>query len=73
LPYLVRRLLENGANSSFVNRFMDANVPVRDVVGDPVAAVAAMQDKRHSGIPVPADLFGDRKNSSWPTAPGCRA
>ncbi|MBT8073777.1 MAG: bifunctional proline dehydrogenase/L-glutamate gamma-semialdehyde dehydrogenase PutA [Xanthomonadales bacterium] len=64
LPYLVRRLLENGANSSFVNRFMDANVPVMDVVGDPVAAVAEMQDKRHSGIPVPRDLFGDRKNSS---------
>jgi len=64
LPYLVRRLLENGANSSFVNRFMDAKVPVSDVVTDPVAAVAAMSDKRHSGIPVPADLYGDRHNSS---------
>jgi RHH-type proline utilization regulon transcriptional repressor/proline dehydrogenase/delta 1-pyrroline-5-carboxylate dehydrogenase len=64
LPYLVRRLLENGANSSFVNRFMDANVPVADVVGDPVAAVAVMKDKRHSGIPVPAELYGDRRNSS---------
>ncbi len=64
LPYLVRRLLENGANSSFVNRFMDADVPVSEVVSDPVEAVAAMHDKRHSGIPVPADLYGDRKNSS---------
>jgi len=64
LPYLVRRLLENGANSSFVNRFMDAKVPVADVVSDPVETVAAMPDKRHSGIPVPVDLYGDRQNSS---------
>jgi len=64
LPYLVRRLLENGANSSFVNRFMDAEVPVSDVVSDPVAGVAAMPDKRHSGIPKPIDLYGDRLNSS---------
>jgi RHH-type proline utilization regulon transcriptional repressor/proline dehydrogenase/delta 1-pyrroline-5-carboxylate dehydrogenase len=64
LPYLVRRLLENGANSSFVNRFMDANVPVAEVVSDPVAAVAAMSNKRHSGIPVPVNLYGDRLNSS---------
>jgi RHH-type proline utilization regulon transcriptional repressor/proline dehydrogenase/delta 1-pyrroline-5-carboxylate dehydrogenase len=64
LPYLVRRLLENGANSSFVNRFMDADVPVEDVVSDPVSAVAAMPNKRHSGIPVPANLYGDRKNSA---------
>jgi RHH-type proline utilization regulon transcriptional repressor/proline dehydrogenase/delta 1-pyrroline-5-carboxylate dehydrogenase len=64
LPYLVRRLLENGANSSFVNRFMDADVPVADVVSDPVTAVAAMSNMRHGGIPVPADLYGDRKNSS---------
>ena len=64
LPYLVRRLLENGANSSFVNRFMDAKVPVSDVIADPLETVGAMTDKRHSGIPVPADLYGDRKNSS---------
>jgi RHH-type proline utilization regulon transcriptional repressor/proline dehydrogenase/delta 1-pyrroline-5-carboxylate dehydrogenase len=64
LPYLVRRLLENGANSSFVNRFMDADVPVEEVVSDPVGAVAAMSDKRHGGIPVPVNLYGDRKNSA---------
>ena len=63
LPYLVRRLLENGANSSFVNRFMDADVPVEDVVSDPVAAVRAMPDKRHTGIPIPLELYGDRQNS----------
>ena len=38
LPYLVRRLLENGANTSFVNRIVDESLPVEDVVGDPVAA-----------------------------------
>jgi RHH-type proline utilization regulon transcriptional repressor/proline dehydrogenase/delta 1-pyrroline-5-carboxylate dehydrogenase len=64
LPYLVRRLLENGANSSFVNRFMDADVPVEEVVSDPYEAVVAMRDKRHIGIPVPAELYGDRLNSS---------
>ena len=35
LAYLVRRLLENGANTSFVNRFMDEQVPVADIVRDP--------------------------------------
>ena len=64
LPYLVRRLLENGANSSFVNRFMNDAVPVIEVVGDPVEIVTAMRSKRHSNIPLPADLYGDRGNSS---------
>ncbi len=64
LPYLVRRLLENGANSSFVNRFMDARVPVTDVVSDPLEVVGAMTRKRHGGIPTPAELYGDRKNSA---------
>ncbi len=64
LPYLVRRLLENGANSSFVNRFMDADVPVEDVVSDPVGAVMDMSEKRHTGIPVPLNLYGDRLNSA---------
>ncbi len=63
LPYLVRRLLENGANSSFVNRFMDAKVPVADVVRDPLETVTGMRSRRHSGIPLPADLYGDRRNS----------
>jgi len=50
LPYLVRRLLENGANSSFVNRFMDADVAVEDVVSDPVAAARPQQPAREPGI-----------------------
>ncbi|MFN0041947.1 MAG: bifunctional proline dehydrogenase/L-glutamate gamma-semialdehyde dehydrogenase PutA [Alphaproteobacteria bacterium] len=64
LPYLVRRLLENGANTSFVNRIVDESLPVEDIVADPVAKVRALADKPHPGIPLPAGLFGaDRKNS----------
>ncbi len=64
LPYLVRRLLENGANSSFVNRITDETLPPAELVADPVAAVAANGCKPHSHIPQPSALFGsERKNS----------
>ncbi len=64
LPYLVRRLLENGANSSFINRFMDANVPVDEIIKDPYEHVLAFRSKRHARIPTPPRLYDDRKNSS---------
>jgi RHH-type proline utilization regulon transcriptional repressor/proline dehydrogenase/delta 1-pyrroline-5-carboxylate dehydrogenase len=57
LPYLVRRLLENGANTSFVHALLDERVPAEQIVGDPVTAVAR-QPGRHPKIPVPADLYG---------------
>jgi len=57
LPYLVRRLLENGANSSFVNRITDARVRAADLVADPVAAVARNTIKPHPHIPQPRELF----------------
>ncbi|MGC6330841.1 bifunctional proline dehydrogenase/L-glutamate gamma-semialdehyde dehydrogenase PutA [Rhizorhabdus sp. FW153] len=57
LPYLVRRLLENGANTSFVHALLDEQVPADLVVADPIAAVAAQPD-RHPRIPVPADIYG---------------
>ncbi len=64
LPYLVRRLLENGANSSFVHRISDARVPVEEIVADPVEEAAANEEKRHPRIPLPADLYApDRRNS----------
>ena len=64
LPYLVRRLLENGANSSFVNRITDASLPPAELVADPVATVAANAIKPHPHIPTPNAIFGDeRKNS----------
>ena len=53
LPYLVRRLLENGANSSFVNRFLDNDVPVEELVEDVVEQVAAVPRYQHRGIPRP--------------------
>ncbi len=67
LAYLVRRLLENGANSSFVHRIADPAVSVDDLVADPVEAVRAMQaiGSPHPRIALPAALYGDaRKNSA---------
>ena len=72
LPYLVRRLLENGANSSFVNRITDEDVAIEDLVRDPVEVVAAFDAIAHPRIPLPVDLFrgdpdpvrqSDRNNS----------
>lgn len=64
LAYLVRRLLENGANSSFVNRMADADVPVTDLTTDPVADLVAIEPKRNPAIPLPGDLFPRRANSA---------
>jgi RHH-type transcriptional regulator, proline utilization regulon repressor / proline dehydrogenase / delta 1-pyrroline-5-carboxylate dehydrogenase len=64
LPYLVRRLLENGANSSFVNRITDERIEPAALVADPVATVAGFDFKPHPHIPQPVDLYGEeRKNS----------
>jgi len=64
LAYLVRRLLENGANSSFVNRMADAEVPAAELATDPVAELAALEPYRNPAIPLPADIFPDRRNSA---------
>ena len=63
LAYLVRRLLENGANSSFVHQLADEHVTDEDLLADPVARIRAVGGTRHSAIPLPVDLFGDRRNS----------
>jgi len=63
LVYLVRRLLENGANSSFVNRVVDESVPLADLVADPSCGVLASGGNPHPQIPLPADLYADRRNS----------
>jgi RHH-type proline utilization regulon transcriptional repressor/proline dehydrogenase/delta 1-pyrroline-5-carboxylate dehydrogenase len=64
LPYLVRRLLENGANTSFVNRIIDESVDVADIVADPVSSTRELDGQPHPHIPVPATLFGaERQNS----------
>jgi len=64
LAYLVRRLLENGANTSFVNRMGDADIPAEELVGDPVAELAAMNPRRNPAIPLPGAIFGARLNSA---------
>ena len=64
LLYLVRRLLENGANTSFVNAFLDEDVPVEQVVDDPMARLEA-GPRRHPKIPTPPRLYGpSRRNSA---------
>ena len=57
LPYLVRRLLENGANSSFVNRITDESIPVEELVRDPVEFVSALEHIQHPRIPLPVNLY----------------
>ena len=65
LAYLVRRLLENGANSSFVNRIADEQVSLDELVTDPVAELEALKPKRNPKIILPQDVFGtERRNSA---------
>jgi RHH-type transcriptional regulator, proline utilization regulon repressor / proline dehydrogenase / delta 1-pyrroline-5-carboxylate dehydrogenase len=64
LPYLVRRLLENGANTSFVNRLAQAEAPPEALVENPVESTRALDDVAHARIPLPRALFEpERKNS----------
>ncbi len=64
LAYLVRRLLENGANSSFVNRIADEDIPVDDLVRDPVAELEKLSSKRNPAIVLPRELFGTGRRNS---------
>ncbi len=64
LAYLVRRLLENGANTSFVNQLADSATPIAGIIADPVEALANETIKRHPRIPLPKDIFmPERLNS----------
>ncbi|SDR43658.1 L-proline dehydrogenase /delta-1-pyrroline-5-carboxylate dehydrogenase [Rhizobiales bacterium GAS113] len=66
LAYLVRRLLENGANSSFVNRIADAAVPVDDLIADPVLVTSKIEPvgAPHPKIVQPRELFGSARPNS---------
>jgi RHH-type proline utilization regulon transcriptional repressor/proline dehydrogenase/delta 1-pyrroline-5-carboxylate dehydrogenase len=66
LAYLVRRLLENGANSSFVNRIASPEVSIEDLVEDPIDVVRAMASpgEPHPAIALPRDIYGERRNSA---------
>lgn len=63
LPYLVRRLLENGANSSFVHRLVDARCPIYELTHHPVDVLTGFDTLHNDKIPLPADIFPERKNS----------
>jgi RHH-type proline utilization regulon transcriptional repressor/proline dehydrogenase/delta 1-pyrroline-5-carboxylate dehydrogenase len=63
LAYLVRRLLENGANTSFVNRLADDAAPIDEIIADPVEEVQALDSIPHPRIPLPRDIFSPRRNS----------
>ena len=70
LAYLVRRLLENGANTSFVNRIADTSLPIDELVADPVSAVEKMGASEgviglpHPKIPLPRELYGKYRVNS---------
>ncbi|MDN5937484.1 MAG: proline dehydrogenase family protein [Salinisphaera sp.] len=61
LPYLIRRLLENGANTSFVNQIANPDMPAQALARDPVATVAGHAIGRHPAIPVPRHLYGEQR------------
>ncbi|MEN8721010.1 MAG: bifunctional proline dehydrogenase/L-glutamate gamma-semialdehyde dehydrogenase PutA [Oceanococcaceae bacterium] len=71
LPYLVRRLLENGANSSFVHRFLNESQPIAEVVADPLQSISELLAEQAKGaaavsgtLPLPADIHGpERRNA----------
>ena len=64
LAYLVRRLLENGANSSFVNRIADEDVSLDELVRDPVAELEGLKPKRNPKIVLPPSLFAPQRRNS---------
>ncbi|MCW1383942.1 L-glutamate gamma-semialdehyde dehydrogenase [Novosphingobium sp. KCTC 2891] len=64
LAYLVRRLLENGANTSFVHQLADADLSEEDLLADPVAKAQASGGLPHPSIPLPRDLFEPLRGNS---------
>jgi len=64
LPYLVRRLLENGSNTSFVNRIVDESIDVMDIVADPIERAREHDYLPHPRIPRPADIFEPERPNS---------
>lgn len=64
LPYLVRRLLENGSNSSFVNQLGDPDLTTEDLVTDPLTRAESRGNTPHPQIPLPGELFGTARPNS---------
>lgn len=64
VPYLMRRLLENGATSNFVYRIFNDDLSVEDVSQNPRAQVLTATEHRHPKIPLPQDLYGEHRSNS---------
>jgi RHH-type transcriptional regulator, proline utilization regulon repressor / proline dehydrogenase / delta 1-pyrroline-5-carboxylate dehydrogenase len=64
LAYLVRRLLENGANSSFVSVAVDPSVPIEDILRRPQSVIGSPRDARNKKIPLPRDLYRPERQNS---------
>ncbi len=64
LPYLVRRLLENGSNTSFVNRIVNERLPPEQVAEDPVERLRSVDPVPHPAIPLPPELYGEQRRNS---------
>lgn len=73
LAYLVRRLIENGANASFVARAADPATPEETLLADPFAALGAPPRARHAHLPLPAEIFAPERKNSAGIEFGCRA
>lgn len=64
LGYLVRRLLENGANTSFINRIVDENTSMDKIITDPISYINKLSKKPHTRIPLPKDIFMPTRQNS---------
>ncbi|MDG7055962.1 MAG: bifunctional proline dehydrogenase/L-glutamate gamma-semialdehyde dehydrogenase PutA [Wolbachia endosymbiont of Meromenopon meropis] len=64
LPYLIRRLLENGANSSFVHQINDSNVRIEELILDPLEKAKNLKYEPHPKIPLPQDIFEKKRKNS---------
>lgn len=64
LGYLVRRLLENGANTSFINQLADEKTPIEELVKDPILRVKRLEYKPHPAIPQPSNIYGHWQNAA---------
>ncbi|MCK5554914.1 MAG: proline dehydrogenase family protein, partial [Alphaproteobacteria bacterium] len=64
LPYFLRRLLENGANSNFINRLQNDKVPIDELLINPVEYMTQLSEKAHPKIVLPVNLYGTERNNS---------
>ncbi len=64
LPYLVRRLLENGANTSFVHRLADEKTSIETIISDPVQEINSVKNILNGRVPLPMHLYGDARRNS---------